>query len=224
MQNPLINFLVWSENRAKSFQSCQRQYGYRHLEAWGGWRPEASENSRYAYFCNSIVPDLRMVTGSIVHDRCGRVLKRLATGLKSHVSHEITIAEEEFDKFLSDSIRFPLTALGSKRKKLLAHVYGDEVSKNLITSERNSISVMLDHFFALPEVQLFTEQPQLLHRDFIEAEMGPPTQELGVPARLMTDAVYEDKGAVRVLDWKTGQPHESHEAKGVVYDIFVRHD
>jgi hypothetical protein len=155
MLNTLINYLSWSEQRAQLFQVCQKQYGYRFLEAWGGWSPEASEASQYAYFCNSIVGDLRMITGSIVHDRCGRVLKRLASGIQSDLSRETTIAEEDFDKFLSDSFHSPLSALGGKRKKLLAHVYGDTISKAFVAAERKAIPIMLGHFFTLPEVRLF---------------------------------------------------------------------
>jgi hypothetical protein len=220
--NKLLNYISWSEQRARLLHTCPRSYAYRFVASWGGWDPAASQEAQYSYYCNSILPDLRLATGSIVHDRCGRVLKRLACGIQSDLSTEIEIAEQDFDKFLSDSARLPLSALGSKRKKLLAHVYEEEVPKSLISSERAAISLMLTNFFQLPEIELFSQRPDVLVRELVECEIGEPSWELGVPARLVTDAVHRLEDGICVTDWKTGRAHESHREKGIIYDIFVR--
>jgi hypothetical protein len=218
----LLNYLAWSEQRARLLHTCPRSYAYRFIASWGGWDPAASQEARYSYYCNSILPDLRLATGSIVHDRCGRILKRLACGIQSDLGTEIEIAEQDYDKFLSDSARLPLSALGSKRKKLLAHVYEEEVPKSIISSERAAISLMLTNFFRLPEIELFSRRPDVLVRELVECEIGEPSWELGVPARLVTDAVHRLEDGICVTDWKTGRAHESHREKGVIYDIFVR--
>jgi hypothetical protein len=149
-------------------------------------------------------------------------LKRLVGGITSDPATEIAIAEADFDNFLCNSAKLPLTALGSKRKKLVAHLIGKVVSPTLIASERASISIMIGQFFALPEMVLFAAHPGVLLREFIESEIGPPTNELGVPARLITDCVYQQDDVTWVLDWKTGRPHENHRDKGIVYDAYVR--
>ena len=220
--NHLVNYLSWSEQRAKLLYTCPKQYGYRFIESWEGWLPTATKSAQDAYHHNCLVSDLRLVTGSIIHDRCGRVLKRLAGGIMSDPATEIAIAEADFDNFLSNSAKLPLTALGSKRKKLVADLLGKVVSPTLIVSERASIPVMMEQFFALPEMVHFAAHRGVLLREFIESEIGPPTNELGVPARLITDCVYMQDDVTWVLDWKTGRPHENHRDKGIVYDAYVR--
>ena len=220
--NHLVNYLSWSEQRSKLFYTCPKQYGYRFIESWEGWLPTATKSAQDAYHHNCLVSDLRLVTGNIVHDRCGRVLKRLVGGITSDPATEIAIAEADFDNFLSNSAKLPLTALGSKRKKLIAHLIGKVVPPTLIASERASIPVMMEQFFALPEMVHFAAHPGVLLREFIESEIGPPTNELGVPARLITDCVYQQDDVTWVLDWKTGRPHENHRDKGIVYDAYVR--
>ncbi len=221
MNNMLPNYLTWSEQRAKSIHSCPRQYAFRHVQAWGGWMDDAPWETQEAYHLNSVVPDLRIAVGTIIHDRAGRVLKRIASGMESNLSTEIAIAEEDFDRLIADSATLPLTSLGGKRKKLLCHLLDQELPDALVSAERAGISTMLRHFFASPELRLFATDPGCLMKEFVE-EMGPPTHELGVPARLVTDAVFNQDGIVHVLDWKTGKPREEHREKALVYDIFVR--
>jgi hypothetical protein len=145
IMNHLINYLSWSEQRAKLLYTCPKQYGYRFIESWEGWLPTATKSAQAAYRHNCLVSDLRLVTGSIIHDRCGRVLKRLAGGIISDPATETAIAEADFDNFLSNSAKLPLTALGSKRKKLIAHLLGKVVPPTLIASERAPLSERLMH-------------------------------------------------------------------------------
>ena len=222
MIQTLDNFLTWSEHRAKTLNTCPRQYAYRYIEAWEGWLKDAPLSKQHAYWLNAIIADLRIVTGNIVHDRAGRIVRRLASAMQVVPSTEITIAEEDFDKFISNSRKLPLSSLSSKRKKLLADLLQQPLPATFVASERESISKMLHNFFDLPEVALFRSNPDCLLRDFAEAELGPPTNELKVPSRLMTDAVFSDDQVTVVLDWKTGKPRPGHRDKGIVYDLFVR--
>jgi hypothetical protein len=92
--NHLINYLSWSEQRAKLFYTCPKQYAYRFIESWEGWLPTAIKSAKDAYYHNCLVSDLRLVTGNIVHDRCGRVLKRLAGGIMSDPATEMREATQ----------------------------------------------------------------------------------------------------------------------------------
>lgn len=221
MNNMLLNYLTWSEQRAKSIHSCPRQYAFRHVQAWGGWLDNAPWKTQEAYHLNSVIPDLRIAVGTIIHDRAGRVLRRIASGMESNLSTEIAIAEEDFDRLIADSTTLPLTSLGGKRKKLLCHLLGQELSETLVATERAGLSRMLRNFFARPELRLFVANPDCLKKEFVE-EMGSPTHELGVPARLVTDAVYSEGDVTYVWDFKTGKPRQEHREKGLVYDVFVR--
>jgi hypothetical protein len=220
--NILFNYLSWSEQRAKSIHTCPRQYAYKYLQAWSGWEADEAPEKQQAYYLNCVLADLRIATGNILHDRAGRILRRIASGMTIVPAKEIAIAEEDFDRFIINSQKLALTSLSGKRKKLLCHLLGEALPDALVKSERESISTMLGHFFALPELALFTAEPSCLLSQFIEADMGPPTHELGVPARLMTDAVFTHDGITVVCDWKTGKPRPEHREKGMVYDVFVR--
>jgi hypothetical protein len=229
---PLKNYLTWSAHKMETYHQCNRRYFYQTIEAWQGWEPDAPLSKRYSYLLKCVIPDLRLVTGTIVHDRCGRVLQRLASGLTSRVDDEIRVAEDEFDRFLDQSRKIPLESVCNRRKKLLAHVYEREIPQANVDEQRESIRPMLEAFFGLREIALFSANPSLLLRDFIEAQFGEPSFELGVPARLITDAVYQNAGITWVLDWKTGrgkrsdngdgQEEEPHRDQGVVYDIYIR--
>ena len=222
MTQALENFLTWSEHRAKTLNTCPRQYAYRYIEAWEGWLQDAPPPKQHAYWLNAIISDLRIATGNIVHDRAGRIVRRLASAMQIVPSTEITIAEEDFDKFICNSRKLPLNLLSSKRKKLLADLLEQPLPDAFVATERESISKMLRNFFGLPEVALFKSNPDCLLRNFAEAELGQPTRELGVPSRLMTDAVFFDGQTTVVADWKTGKPRPEHRDKGIVYDLFVR--
>jgi hypothetical protein len=38
--------LSWSPSRAKTFESCRRQYFYQYYGSWRGWEAKASEAAR----------------------------------------------------------------------------------------------------------------------------------------------------------------------------------
>lgn len=120
--NQLINYLSWSEQRSKLFYTCPKQYGYRFIESWEGWLPMATKSAQDAYHHNCLVSDLRLVTGNIIHDRCGRVLKRLAGGISSDPATEIKIAEEDFDDFLSNSARLAEVGFSQCRRVLMQKI------------------------------------------------------------------------------------------------------
>ena len=77
--NILLNYLAWSEQRTKSIHTCPRQYAYKYLQAWGGWEDYEAPEKQQAYHLNCVIADLRIATGNILHDRAGRILRRIAS-------------------------------------------------------------------------------------------------------------------------------------------------
>ncbi len=81
--------------------------------------------------------------------------------MKVDTAVEISTAEEDFDRFLAESERLPLESLSGERKKLLCHHLGKSLAQSSVTSERATLSHMLQRFFDLPELAVLHSKPHL---------------------------------------------------------------
>lgn len=213
----LRNEFTWSFTRRQAFEACRRRYWFRYYAFWGGWNRDAPELARKAYFFSKM-GSLPMLVGSAVHETIADLLRALQSGREPRSPFEQVRARMNEAWRASKDERW--RAVGPKNAPpLFEHYYGVAVAPE--TTARLS------------------EQAQRCVRNFLEGDVyraivraGPAsfraidtleTTELGgVACFVAPDFAYDDGGATRLLDWKTGGARDDHALQLLAYAEFAR--
>ena len=219
--NELENLVVWSAHRAKTLSACPRKYYYSFIGSWGGWDTSRDPDVQAAYRLKHLTsPDLEI--GNVVHEQIRVILAMAHSGSTIDPAAHIKIAQEKFEIFVRCSASRRLEELSAKRRKLFCHEAGEGYSPQDLADAIDKIASLLEGFFSFDDVRLLLAEPARLIPELLDTgfEVG---DELGVPARPRTDAVFLSDDAVVVCDWKSGAPSESHRTpQGISYDLSVR--
>jgi len=218
----LENLLVWSLARSKALGACPRKYYYSYIGSWEGWNEESPPEVQAAYRLKHLTtPDLEI--GQIVHQQIRLIFEKACAGLPIHLATEIKIAQEKFKTFIDYSRTRRLEDLTAKWRKLFCHESGKDVSQLELDTYVAKIGRLLDRFFSFEDVKMLVAEPARLIPELLDPLGFEVGNELRVPARPKTDAVFlRDDATVVVCDWKCGASSEEHRTQGLIYDLFVR--
>jgi hypothetical protein len=219
----LENLLVWSAHRSRTVGSCERKYYYNYVGSWEGWDTSSPPEVQAAYRVKHLTT-IDLEVGQIIHGQISALFEKALAGRAINPSTEIRNAQEKFKVFLQCSESRRLEDLTAKRRKLFVHETGGSIDPKEVLGYLDKIEAQLNDFFRFADVKTILADPSLLLRDFLDPNNFEITNELDVPARLRTDAVYLLADRLIICDWKCGAPREEdHQLQGSVYDIFVRH-
>jgi hypothetical protein len=222
-KEPLENLLVWSSARIRMLQgACPRQYYYTYIGSWEGWSSEAEPECQAAYRLKHLTtPELEI--GSIIHRQIKTILETARLGLSISAANEISIAQEHFKMFIEFSKSHDLTTLTAKKRKLLIHELGKSLSADQINDYVERIEIYLTNFFKFADVIDLLANPTMIVPEFLDVPGFEVGYEMGVPARLRTDAVFVTEETFVVADWKSGsEPRSEDRQQALRYDIFIR--
>ena len=219
--NTLENLLVWSSHRAKTLGRCARQYYYSYIGSWEGWDASAEPEVQMAYRLKHLT-SAELEIGQIVHEQIRVILAMARSGSVIHPATHIEIAQKKFETFVQCSATRRLEELSAKRRKLFCHETGQGFTPQELADGMAKIARLLEGFLSFDDVQLLLAEPARLIPELLDPPGFEVGDELGVPARPKTDAVFLTDDAVVVSDWKTGGPREDHRTQGLVYDLFIR--
>ena len=86
----LTNTFSWSRSRNNTFQECRRRYFYQYYGSWGGWEPDAPEETRRLYVLKQL-SSRQQWAGRVVHDAVEMALRAIAEGYE--LPHEAFIQD-----------------------------------------------------------------------------------------------------------------------------------
>jgi len=227
---PLENYLVWSAYRAKALGNCPRQYYYNCIGSWEGWNSESAPERQAAYRLKHLTtPELEI--GLLIHRQVRDILEKARHGLTSSPANEIKLAQDLFTMFVEQSRVRMLETLTAKKKKLLLHELGEALSNEEMADYLERIATYLERFFQFADVRAILANPTVLIPEFLDAPGFEISRELGVPARLRTDALFVTANCYVIADWKSSListgfggngPSPDQRQQALVYDLFVR--
>jgi len=223
----LENLLVWSAHRSRTVGLCERKYYYNYIGSWEGWDTNAPDEIQEAYRLKHLTT-IDLEVGQIIHGQICTLFEKALAGGSINPGTEIRNAQEKLKTFLQCSVLRRLEDLTSKRRKLFVHEVGGSIDREEVSGCLDKIEAQLNEFFQLADVKNILADPSVLLREFLDPLNFEVTNELAVPARLRTDAVYLSTDRLVICDWKCGSsmrdgaPNEEHRLQGLVYDIYVR--
>jgi len=217
----LENILVWSAHRSKTLGACERKYFYNYIGSWQGWDPSSPPEVQAAYRLKHLsTPELEI--GNILHQQIRLILEKAHSGQVVQCATEIKIAQEKFKTFIQASASRRLQELSAKHHKLMLHELGKTLTPAQMGDYLDLIDRLLTGFFAFDDVRSLLADPSLLLIKLLDSPGFEIGNDLGVPARPKTDAVFAKLDKIVVCDWKTGAPNDDHREQGLAYDLFVR--
>jgi hypothetical protein len=104
----------------------------------------------------------------------------------------------------------------------MVHEMGETLGAKELDALNEKITKYLTGFFSFDDVQHLLADPAVLIPEFLDPPGFEIGNELGVPARPKTDAVYLTLDKLIICDWKCGSPSEDHRTQGLTYDLYVR--
>jgi len=217
----LENTLVWSAIRSKIFGNCERRYYYNYIGSWEGWDPSSPPEVQAAYRVKHLTT-AELQIGQIVHDQIRSIFERAREGKTIVPATEINVAKGRFQTFVKQSIQRRLEDCSAKRPKLLIHETGETLGAKELDALNEKIATYLHGFFGFDDVKHLLADSAVLIPEFLDPPGFEIGNELGVPARPKTDAVFLTLDKLIVCDWKCGSPSEEHRTQGLTYDLYVR--
>ncbi len=183
----LKNDLTWSSARYSTLLRCEKKYYFQHIGGWGGWdksAPDLTQETYHRKYLTSVHPEI----GLLVHDRIACIFDRALTGQSPNVADEIRKAQNTFVTFIRRSVVRSLDGVTRKARKLLRDELGQPLTDQAVAALTEHIEMLLKGFFAFADVKALLEHPEDLIPQLLDPQNFAIGHELGVPARLRTDA------------------------------------
>jgi hypothetical protein len=218
----LENILVWSAHRTKTLGMCARKYYFNYVGSWQGWDTASPPEVQAAYRVKHLTtPELEI--GNILHQQIRLIFLKADCGQVIDPATEIKIAQEKFETFVQSSASRRLEELSAKHHKLMLHEMGMTLTPTEVGDHVDEIDRLLSRFLEFDDVKALLADPSVLLHELLDSPGFEIGNDLGVPARPKTDAVFVTLDKIVVCDWKTGAPSDDHrDGQGLVYDLFVR--
>ncbi len=220
-EKKLENTLVWSSPRVKTLGTCERKYYYNYIGSWEGWDESSPREVQAAYRVKHLTTT-ELQIGQLIHDQIRSIFERARKGQTIHPAKEIGAVQGRFQTFLRVSAKRRLQDCSAKRPKLLVHEMGETLGAKELDALNDKIARYLGGFFSFEDVQHLLSDPAVLIPEFLDPPGFEIGNELGVPARPKTDAVFVTLEKLIICDWKCGSPSEDHRTQGLTYDLYVR--
>lgn len=213
----LKNEFTWSFSRAQAFESCRRRYWFRYHAFWGGWRSDAPELARRAYFFSKMTA-LPMLIGSAVHETIADVLRAKQGG------------REPKSPFEQVRLRLNEAWLSSKNERwrevgpkqappLFEHWYGVPPSKEELAGWRDRAQASIRGFL---ESELYRQILRAGPAAFRSIDQLETSAIDGVPCFVAPDFAFVHGEETWIIDWKSGDTRDGYALQLLAYAEHAR--
>lgn len=216
----LVNDLVWSHSRSRSFEGCKRAYWYSYYGSWGGWERAAAAEVRDAYVQKKLT-SLPMWTGTVVHRVAEEVLRK-ARGSEGIPGLEDVIfsLRARCARDVRDSADGSWLQRPSQRVGFREHYYDESVTEAEWSAAVEEIERQVRSLWAHRCFTRLLDVPDRIREleDLRRFSVGD------VDVYVVLDVMVDDgRGGVVILDWKTGGAHDDAEigAQLGVYGLYA---
>lgn len=209
-----VNRFSWSFTRQSAFEACKRRYYYRYYGQWGGWKSEAAAEAQLCYRLGKM-KNLPMLTGTIVHEQIGALLKSIRQGraysleqLKMGAAGKLALAirESQERRWLRDPKR---------NTNLFEHYYRGGIPAEAVTATEEHVLGCLERFFSSGVLDVIKRSERREWRIEERAEWEID----GIPVMAIADFALVTEGRLVIYDWKTGKDDEAYDAQLGVYGL-----
>jgi hypothetical protein len=218
--------LSWSSSRASCFRTCRRQYYYSYYLPWGGWGRGAPPERRRAWLLKKM-RRMPMEAGDIVHLAIQRWFEGRAAGQAMGEAEAVAWSVGELRRRYKESRDGAWKARPGKRCRLAEHHYAEprinEGTGAAGTYGRRYVERIersLATFFRsadLADVRAVEPSDYLACEEFSTFEL------FGEKIHAVPDIAYRNgAGGVEIVDWKTGEPRDSHRFQLAVYTFYAQ--
>lgn len=210
--------LSWSPSRAKTFESCRRQYYYQYYGSWRGWEAQADPLPRLLYRLKQM-KSLDVFTGIVVHDL---IAEWFAASRKGEIQDYAALearARQRFDRAWRESLSGAWQRDPKRVARFVEHHYAEEVSPARAGVVWLKVQSALRAFFDMPELEpIRASKPATwLAVESLDTFQVADTKVYAVP-----DFAFRHDGVMWILDWKTGKPRAEDERQIKVYALYAR--
>jgi|GEM_PF-142274 len=220
----LENLFSWSKSRHEKFVGCERAYFYHYYLSWGGWEKEAPPRAAHLYKLKKLTNRYAWA-GNAVHEA---IRESLLKWLSAQPVDAEALMERTRNRMRQE---FVASRDGLCRGQpaqspfwgLVEHENKVEVSAEEWRSNWSTVETALSHFMASAWPRTFQELEvgRILETDSKDFERSFFVLD-GIRVFAMPDVAFvEEGGGVRIVDWKTGSPHEGNVEQVVGYALFV---
>ena len=216
----LLNELVWSHSRAGAFAGCLRAYWFAYYGSWGGWKAEAPAEVRDAWVQKKLT-SRAMWIGTVVHGVAEHALREQREGrgpvpLEDAVRAALAGARRDIEGSESGV----WLARPAKRVGFREHYYDEAVEPETWSAALAEIERQVRALWEQRTFQRLHEVPGRIR----ELEELRRFRVGDVDVYVVLDVMVDDgRGGAVILDWKTGNHHESEEiaAQLGVYGLYA---
>lgn len=217
------NEFAWSWSRHRAFEECARKFYWHYYGYWHGWDPDAPADPKLAYRLRRL-KSLSMLVGTAFHEA-------LARRLRAHARPEPVPAEQlyrDMEGRLLESLRQSRQRdweRGDNHSTILFEDYyeigiDDAGREKALEDLHASAFGLAAHKFGR---RVFSKPPKDLR--WIDPEK-PAEKKIAYGDLLLfasPDLVVEDdRGALHIVDWKTGRRGELNLAQMAAYGLFIK--
>ncbi|MDP2307640.1 MAG: PD-(D/E)XK nuclease family protein [Pseudomonadota bacterium] len=215
----LINELVWSHSRSRTFAACPRAYWYTYYGSWGGWSRDVPAPIRDAYVQKKLTTRAMWI-GTVVHGAAEEGIRRIVgqrpLDLEAAVRTTLTRARNDIE----GSRTGDWLQRAAKRTGFREHYYGEPVDPSAWEA---AIAEIERQVRGLYENRIFRRIGQVPGR-VMEVEELRRFRVGSTEVYAALDVLMADgNGGVVIIDWKTGEAHSNDEiaAQLGVYGIYA---
>jgi len=211
--------LSWSPSRAKTFESCRRQYYYQYYGSWRGWERNAPAFKQALYRLKQM-KSLEVFAGIVVHDTLEQWFQARRAGRDLDLEELSKRARAQFDRAWRESQGTGWLRAPKKVARFFEHHYGVDVDPAKASGVWSRVSTSLRAFLEMPELEsVRTSDPAT----WLAVESLDTFEIAGTKVYAVPDFAYTDGAETWILDWKTGKARSEDERQVKVYGLYA-HD
>ncbi|MBL8898688.1 MAG: PD-(D/E)XK nuclease family protein [Planctomycetes bacterium] len=210
--------LSWSPSRAKTFESCRRQYFYQYYGSWRGWEAKASEAARQLYRLKQM-KSLDVFAGIVVHDLIAAWFGARKSGRELAPEAVLAQAKQRFDQAWRESRGEGWKRDPKRVSRFVEHHYGESVAPARAGAIWAKVERSLRTFFTLEALEPVrrSEPKSWLAVEALDTFEIARTKVYAVP-----DFAFRCDDRVWILDWKTGKEREADQKQLQCYALYAR--
>lgn len=215
----LINELVWSHSRSRTFAGCPRAYWYTYYGSWGGWSKDVPAPVREAYVQKKLTTRAMWI-GTVVHgaaeEGIRRMVGRRVVDPEAAVRTAVTRAQSDIEGSRSGA----WLERAAKRTGFREHYYEEPIDPSAWDAALAEIERQVRGLY---DNRIFRRIGQVPDR-VMEVEQLRRFRVGSTEVYAALDVLMADgKGGVVIIDWKTGEAHNNDEiaAQLGVYGIYT---
>jgi len=224
MGRTISNDFSWSKSRSEKFRECLRAYYLHYYRSWGGWDPEAPQETRQLYVLKKLGNRFTWA-GSVVHETIRNILISIRFGRPVQAAESIDVAYRVMREDYRHSSRKGYWK-GNYRREfsgLVEHEYGLVLPGDVWKANWEAVKSALEWFLNSRWISLAKSlrPEQWLEVDSVDHQSSvfwlDGTKVFAIP----DFAFLADDGSPVVVDWKTGRARPGYDDQILGYALYL---